>query len=204
MITIVDYGLGNLGSVKNMLTKLGCDSVITDDPNQVIRSKKIILPGVGSFDEGMNQIKEKGLFDILNTKALDEKIPILGICLGAQLMTRSSEEGHEDGFSWFDAQTKKFNLDSISGKWPLPNIGWRDVKDYQNYKLLDSIQEEPRFYFVHSYYLESNDPEIVSLTSHYGIDFSCGLHKDNLHCVQFHPEKSHRFGFYFLEQFIKI
>ena len=103
-------------------------------------------------------------------------------------MTRSSEEGHEDGFSWFDAQTKKFNLDSISGKWPLPNIGWRDVKDYQNYKLLDSIQEEPRFYFVHSYYLESNDPEIVSLTSHYGIDF-LRTHKDNLHCVQFHPEK---------------
>lgn len=204
MITIVDYGLGNLGSVQNMLTKLGESSVITSDANIISNASKLILPGVGSFDTGINKIRELGLESVLNQMALNKKIPVLGICLGAQLMTNSSEEGVEKGFGWFDAETKKFNHSGIIGKWPLPNIGWRDIKNNKDYPLLDGIKRLPRFYFVHSYVLTPNDDSIISMRSEYGYDFACGLHRDNLHCVQFHPEKSHSFGFKFMNNFINI
>lgn len=204
MITIVDYGLGNLGSVQNMLTKLGEKSVITSDSNVISNASKLILPGVGSFDTGINKIRELGLESVLNQMALNKKIPVLGICLGAQLMTNSSEEGVEKGLGWFDAETKKFNHSEQMEKWPLPNIGWRDIKNNKDYFLLDGIQRQPRFYFVHSYVLTPNDDSIISLSSDYGYNFACGLHKDNLHCVQFHPEKSHSFGFKFMNNFINI
>jgi imidazole glycerol-phosphate synthase subunit HisH len=204
MITIVDYGLGNLGSVQNMLTKLGESSVITSDANVISNASKLILPGVGSFDTGINKIRELGLESVLNQMALNKKIPILGICLGAQLMTNSSEEGVEKGLGWFDAETKKFNHSGIIGKWPLPNIGWRDIKNNKDYPLLDGIKRLPRFYFVHSYVLTPNNDSIISMRSEYGYDFACGLHRDNLHCVQFHPEKSHSFGFKFMNNFINI
>lgn len=204
MITIVDYGLGNLGSVQNMLTKLGEKSVITSDSNVISNASKLILPGVGSFDTGINKIRELGLEGVLNQMALNKKIPVLGICLGAQLMTNSSEEGVEKGLGWFDAETKKFNHSEQMEKWPLPNIGWRDIKNNKDYFLLDGIQRQPRFYFVHSYVLTPNDDSIISLSSDYGYNFACGLHKDNLHCVQFHPEKSHSFGFKFMNNFINI
>jgi imidazole glycerol-phosphate synthase subunit HisH len=204
VIAIIDYGLGNLGSIQNICRKLGAEATLTNDAAVIMEADKIILPGVGSFDAGMGNLRTLGLEPVLNKKVLVEKTPVLGICLGAQLMTKSSEEGVEAGLGWFDAHTKKFNLVDVSGKWPLPNIGWRDVEIHNNYGLLDSIEDVPRFYFVHNFYMEVKHRNIVSLTSRYGVEFVCGLHKENIHCVQFHPEKSHRFGLEFFKKFIKL
>lgn len=205
MITIVDYGLGNLGSIKNMLRKIGFDAIISGDQADIANATKLILPGVGAFDSGMRHLKQNGLIDILNTKALDERVPVLGICLGAQLMTRRSDEGDEPGLGWFAAETRKMQFDGIPGRWPLPNIGWRDVFAQNGYGLLpDPTHVPPRYYFVHSYFLDADSPDIVSVTSEYGFEFACGLSKDNLHCVQFHPEKSHIFGKHLLKSFAEL
>jgi imidazole glycerol-phosphate synthase subunit HisH len=204
MIGIVDYGLGNLGSIKNMIRKLGFSSVISSDPQIIAGASKLILPGVGAFDTGMRNLRDFGLLDVLHHKALVEKAPILGICLGAQLMTKSSEEGSSPGLGWFEAETVKFCFDGISGKWPLPNIGWRDVQGINSPYLLSGFTGVPRFYFVHSYFLRSAVADIVSMTANYGFDYSCGLNKDNLYCVQFHPEKSHKFGMQLLRKFLEL
>lgn len=203
MITIVDYGLGNLGSIKNMVRKVGGTASIGSTTQEITQAKMLILPGVGAFDSGMKQLRESGLIDILNQRVLEDKVPVLGICLGAQLMTRSSDEGAEEGLGWFDAQTLKMDFTDIPGKWPLPNVGWRNVEAVNSYNMLDGIEETPRFYFVHSYYLSTDDSSIVSMTSNYGFDFACGLRRENIHCAQFHPEKSHAFGMQFFRNFLK-
>ncbi len=204
MIGILDYGIGNLGSIKNMLRKIGSQSVITSDPSEIKSVDKLILPGVGAFDTGMEQLQKSGLVDLLHERALDDKIPILGICLGAQLMTKGSEEGNLPGLGWFDAETVRFQLDNIEGKWHLPNIGWRDVTDEDEGPLLAGFDRPPRFYFVHSYYMRAADLSIVSMTTQYGLPYHCGLRSNNLHCVQFHPEKSHRYGMQLLQNFAKL
>ena len=204
MIGILDYGVGNLGSIKNMLRKIGSPSIITADPQEIKAADKLILPGVGAFDTGMEQLEKSGLVDLLHERALQDKIPILGICLGAQLMTKGSEEGNLPGLGWFDAETVKFEFDGIEGKWHLPNIGWREVTDQDTGPLLANFDRPPRFYFVHSYYMRSNIPSIVSMTTKYAFPYHCGLRAGNLHCVQFHPEKSHRFGMQLLRNFAEL
>lgn len=204
MIVIVDYGIGNLGSIKNMLRKIGAAAAISSDPAVIKSAEKLILPGVGAFDTGARQLRESGLVDLMHERALHDKIPVLGICLGAQLMTRASDEGVEPGLGWFDAETRKMEFDGIPGKWPLPNMGWRDVEFRDGYPLMQGYEGPPRFYFVHSYYMKPDKPELASVTSNYGFDFACGLSRDNLHCVQFHPEKSHSFGMRFLRNFAEL
>ena len=202
MIVIVDYGLGNLGSIKNMLRKIGYDATISAEKTTIEAASKLILPGIGAFDSGMNHLLETGVVDVLHTRALEDEIPVLGICLGAQLMTRRSDEGETPGLGWFEADTRKMVFDGIAGKWPLPNIGWRDVSRQNDYAILTGYGNHmPRFYFVHSYYLDADTPDIVSMTAKYGFEFACGLHRGNLHCAQFHPEKSHTFGKQFLKNF---
>ena len=203
MPVIIDYGVGNIGSIKNMIRKVGGNPTIGSTINDIARAEMLILPGVGAFDSGMRHLHDSGLVDILNERVLDDKIPVLGICLGAQLMTQSSQEGTEKGLGWFDAQTLRMDHSSISGKWPLPNVGWRNVIAQNRYKMLEGMIEEPRFYFVHSFYMYSKTPDIISITSEYGFEFACGLSKDNIHCVQFHPEKSHAFGMQFFSNFLK-
>ena len=204
MIVIVDYGLGNLGSIKNMLRKIGYSSIVSSNPDEISKASKLIFPGVGAFDTGMKHLTDSGLIDILGYKALIEKIPVLGICLGAQLMTRSSEEGCLPGLGWFEAETLKFQFEGIAGKWPLPNIGWREVFDANVSPLLSGFTSIPRFYFVHSYFLKPIDRNIVSMNVRYGFEYVCGLSKGNLHCVQFHPEKSHKFGMRLLRNFAEF
>ena len=205
MITIVDYGLGNLGSVKNMLSKIGVDARVSSDPGAILDSTKLILPGVGSFDTGMQKIRESALREPLDRMALEEQIPVLGICLGAQLMTKKSEEGDEPGLGWFNAETVKFNHSAVEGRWPLPNIGWRDVDNCNNSPLLRSRDDSsPRFYFVHSYVMTTEVQSIVSMTTTYGYRYVCGLQDKNLFCVQFHPEKSHSFGFNLFRNFVEL
>ena len=168
MAVIIDYGVGNLGSIKNMIRKVGGKSLIGSTKEAIGQAEMLILPGVGAFDSGINHLRASGLWDILNQRVLEDKVPVLGICLGAQLMTKSSEEGKEQGLGWFNAKTLRMDFSGIPGKWPLPNVGWRNVSAQNGYSMLNEIEETPRFYFVHSYYMSANDPSIVSMTASYG------------------------------------
>jgi glutamine amidotransferase len=202
MIVIVDYGLGNLGSIQNMLKRLGFHSIISSELAVIERATKLILPGVGSFDTGIRNLHDLGLWRLLNDKAIVQDVPVLGICLGAQLMCKRSEEGCLPGLGWFDAEVlgfdKRFEGDK---RLPVPNMGWRNVEINRQSKLLTDIQENPRYYFVHSYFLNACNQEDVILTAQYGFPFAAALNKGNIYGVQFHPEKSHKFGFALMKNF---
>lgn len=200
MIVIVDYGCGNLNSIRNMLKKIGFESVVSSSVNDIAVASKIILPGVGSFDTGMNSLHEIGYFPVLTEKALKEKIPFLGICLGMQLMTNGSEEGKQKGLGWIDADTRKFTSNE---KLKIPNMGWNEVDVKKENKLFSGIIH-PRFYFVHSYYIQSRNADNILATANYGIEYTCAFQKENLFGVQFHPEKSHKYGMKLLTNFAKL
>jgi len=201
MITIVDYGLGNLVSVKNMLKKLGAESVITDNVAEISAAEKIILPGVGAFDNGMLLIKQKGLLEVLNKKALQDKIPVLGICLGMQLLTKGSEEGIEKGLGWIDAQTVKFTFNDKTLK--IPHMGWSYIDVKKENKLIKR-ESKHRFYFVHSYYVKCNNSSDEIAICNYGTAFTCMFNHENIYGAQFHPEKSLKFGMELLNNFNKL
>ena len=205
MIAIIDYGLGNLGSVQNILKKIGYrDSVITSDHSTIKEAQKLILPGVGSFDNGMKKLKDLGLTVLLREEIKSKSKPILGICLGMQLMTNSSEEGVLPGLGFFDADTKKFNFTDGQLKLKIPHMGWNEVHFIADSPLLKNMEKENRFYFVHSYYVKCNDPGDVLITCNYGSEFTCGIQKDKIFGVQFHPEKSHRFGMQLMKNFVEL
>tara|TARA_A100000171_G_C2138465_1_gene152428 strand:- start:447 stop:1067 length:621 start_codon:yes stop_codon:yes gene_type:complete len=199
---VIDYGTGNISSIQNMIKKVGYKSQITSDISIIEKAERIILPGVGSFDFGMNQIKKLGLYDIINHKVTVEKVPTLGICLGMQLMSSGSEEGVIEGFNWFNGKLKKFAFNDQGVNRKVPNMGWRQV-EFINKELNEAFHEDPRFYFVHSFYYEFSNSEEVFSTTNYGFKFTCGLKKENIVGVQFHPEKSHKFGKVFFERFFE-
>jgi glutamine amidotransferase len=203
MIVIIDYGLGNLSSIKNMLKKIGERNVIISSDLEVIKNaSKIILPGVGAFDTGMRHLAEYGLKDILDKKALIEKVPFLGICLGMQLMTNGSEEGVLPGLGWFYANTVKFKLEDSSLK--IPHMGWNYVQNINRNNIFLKEDKKYRFYFVHSYHVQCNNENDVLFTTNYGNEFHSAIQKDNLIGMQFHPEKSLHFGMDIFESFAKI
>jgi len=202
MIVIIDYGLGNLGSIKNMLKKIGVDSVITSDLDTISNAKKIILPGVGSFDNGIKNLDDLGLIPILNRKVLEESIPILGICLGMQLFTKSSEEGTLDGLGWVNAESVKFKTEHLKERFSVPHMGWEYITQQKESKLMLDMYQESKFYFVHSYYVKCNIDTDVLFGSNYIHDFVSAFEKDNIIGVQFHPEKSHKFGMKLLKNFV--
>lgn len=199
---IINYGLGNPLSIKNMLRKLGADAVITSDANAISNAVNLILPGVGHFETGMQNLEESGLKSLLNDLVLTEKKPILGICLGMQLMTGHSEEGNRDGLNWIDAQTVKFQFDNPAVK--VPHMGWTDTNFRgQVFNNSDFEETPPRFYYVHSYYVKCSDTKDVLAQAEYGgLVFDSGFVKNNIMGVQFHPEKSHVFGMAFLKKFL--
>ena len=203
MIVIVDYGLGNLGSIKNMLQKIGVDSVITSDKEIINDAKKLILPGVGAFHTGMRNLNELNLIDILNKKVVDEKIPILGICLGMQLFTNHSEEGNVNGLGWVDAETIKFKPGDSKTKFSIPHMGWEFVEQIKSSRLFTDMYDDPKFYFVHSYYVQCKKEEDVLLTAKYIHNFDAAFEKDNILGVQFHPEKSHKYGMKLYKNFVE-
>jgi glutamine amidotransferase len=203
MITIIDYNSGNLGSIKNMLKQLGISSQITNNKESIEKTEKLILPGVGHFDYGMQQLKESGLIPLLNKKVLEDKTPILGICLGVQLLTESSEEGIEKGLGWIKGKTIAFDKTKLASNQKIPNMGWTDVGNFNQSKLFENMPEDPRFYFVHSYHLELDNPTDCLVTSNYGYEFAAGIENENILGVQFHPEKSHKYGMKLLENFAK-
>ncbi len=199
MIAIVDYGMGNLYSVKNMLKYLGYESVVTGNADEIKAADKLILPGVGNFGKAMKIINESGIHDILDRKVMEEKTPILGICLGMQLFLGYSEEGECTGLGWIAGDVKHFEL---SGQeWKVPHMGWDYIKRQGNSKLLENPAPDERFYFVHSYYATCKDRNNAVAVTEYGITFDSVIQKGNIVGTQFHPEKSHRFGMNILKNF---
>lgn len=205
MVTIINYGMGNLGSIKNMFKYIGVEAIIESDIDKIAKASKILLPGVGSFDAAMKRINDSNLIEVLNEKALKEQIPILGICLGMQLMTKSSDEGNLRGLGWIDAKTLSFR-NFLQSNVRVPHMGWNYVKISNTSLLTAELKEdeEARFYFVHSYFVRVEDEKNSILKTNYGINFDSAIQKDNIYGAQFHPEKSHKFGMKIFENFARI
>jgi glutamine amidotransferase len=199
MITIVDYNMGNLGSIRNMLKKIGTDCEITSDAGRVAAAERLILPGVGAFDAGMESLERTGLVPVLHERVMEARVPVLGICLGMQLMTRRSAEGRRAGLGWIDADTERFEPTAAALK--IPHMGWNLVQPVRADPLIEDLPEEPRFYFVHSYFVRCRHDADVLLTTRYGESFHSAFGQGNVWGVQFHPEKSHRFGMQVLRNF---
>ena len=203
MIVVIDYGAGNIGSIINMCQRLGVKVIASSDPKEIQNAKKLVLPGVGSFDLGMRKLKESNLIDVLNEKVLIDKTPILGICLGFQLMTKSSEEGEMKGLGWFNAETVKFKIPAKqNSNFKIPHMGWNNTKFVKESQLYSSDFEEPRYYYVHSYHLKTEIKADILCTSNHAYEFVSGLERDNIIGLQFHPEKSHKYGMKIFQNFI--
>jgi len=203
MISVLDYGAGNAGSVVRMLERAGGNAMRIALPDEVLAAKKLVIPGVGAFNHGMSQLAARELLPALNTVALGTRIPVLGICLGMQLMCRTSEEGGLPGLGWIDAEVRRFPV-SETLELRVPHMGWNTLRVVRKNPLISSDGEEKRFYFVHSYKVCCNDPaDPIALTS-YGEDFVAAFQRENLFGVQFHPEKSHRFGMELMRRFVEF
>lgn len=200
-IVIIDYGMGNLRSVYNKCKRVGYSALISNNRNDIIRAEKLILPGVGHFANGMKKLKELDLLDILNKKVIEEKTPILGICLGMQLFCKFSEEGNVKGLEWFDADVVRFNSNNI--RFKIPHMGWNSINPHKESVLLKNLNAEHLFYFVHSYYVRCNNAEDVLTTTEYNTEFVSAIQKGNAIGVQFHPEKSHEWGEQLLKNFLE-
>jgi glutamine amidotransferase len=201
MIIIIDYGMGNLGSIVNMFKKVGAKAEVSSDLDVIAKAHKLLLPGVGSFDKAMEKIDALGMRSVLDEQALVVKKPILGICLGMQLLTRGSEEGSLPGLGWISADTKKFP--SMPGL-RIPHMGWNVVKPASRSHLTHNLPEESRFYFVHSYYVQVDDQRNSILKCEYGISFDAAVQSDNIFGAQFHPEKSHKYGMQIFKNFVNL
>jgi glutamine amidotransferase len=204
-IVVVDYGMGNLGSIMNMLKKVGAKAIRSSSASDVDRAGKLILPGVGAFDAGMKNLSELGLVPVLNRRVIEGRTPILGICLGMQLLARGSEEGQLPGLGWVDADVLKFRFDGIHDKGlKIPHMGWNTVEVGAESRLFGDMGPDPRFYFVHSYHVRCNNEENVLARTFYGYEFVSAVMRDNILGVQFHPEKSHKFGMRLLGNFVRL
>ncbi|MFI5134418.1 MAG: imidazole glycerol phosphate synthase subunit HisH [Chitinophagales bacterium] len=203
MLVVIDYGVSNIGSLLNMLEKIGVKATVAKSAEMLEQSTKIILPGIGAFDAGMRRLNELNLVDVLNQKVLKEKVPVLGICLGMQLMAKKSEEGKLSGLSWFDGEVVRFNFLDSNPKLKIPHMGWNYIDLKKSSRLFGDDAEAKKFYFVHSYYFKTNNSEDILATTNYGYDFVSAIESGNIAGVQFHPEKSHRFGLRLLTNFIE-
>ena len=201
MIAIVDYGIGNLNSIRNMLNKIGVACTITSSPQEIRQARQLIMPGIGAFDAGMSRLIASGLIPTLNEKVMRDRTPVLGICLGMQLMTRGSDEGSLPGLGWIPATTRRFDR-AADPTLKVPHMGWNVARPAKASALLEQCPEEPRFYFTHSYYVACENPQDQLFRVRHGSTvFDAGFERGNLMGVQFHPEKSHRFGMWFLKNF---
>jgi glutamine amidotransferase len=204
MIVVIDYQLGNLGSIINMLKKVGAKAVASSEIEVIEGADKLILPGVGKFDQGMKNLNNLRLISPLSDKVIKNRTPILGICLGMQLFTQRSEEGYSDGLGWIDAETVRFKFENNQNQLKIPHMGWNLVEIYQKDALFEEMYPEPSFYFVHSYHVVcKNENDILAKTFH-GYEFASAVRIENIYGVQFHPEKSHKFGMKLLRNFVEF
>lgn len=203
MISVIDYGVCNLGSMLNMLRKVGAEAQLVSTAAALERAEKLVLPGVGAFDNGMGALRERGLLEALRKRVLHDKIPLLGVCLGMQMLGRRSEEGGTAGLGLIDAEVRRFRFAPDSRK-KVPHMGWNVLTQRRDGPLLRELPARSRFYFCHSYHLVCADPGDVLATADYGGEFVAVLHHDNVYGVQFHPEKSHRFGMALLHNFAEL
>ncbi len=202
-IVIVDYGMGNLSSVRRKLDNIKVNCIISSNPTEILNADKIILPGVGHFSVAMNNLKKLHLIDTLHEAVLTKKTPIIGICLGMQLMTKWSEEGDVAGLGWFDANVVRFNIhDKL--KFKVPQIGWNQINIEKQSVLMNEIENLSEFYFVHSYHVKCNDPNEILNTTDYESIFTSAIEKENIFGVQYHPEKSHDAGEQLLRNFCNL
>ncbi len=194
MIGIVDYGSGNIYAIANIHKRLNIPHVLTSDAYELSRADKLILPGVGAFDETMTCLHQLGLKTLLDELVLNKKVPILGVCVGMQIMANKSEEGQLDGFGWIDANVERLDISKLSEKPHLPHLGWNSIQIKKESKILNHINVHVGFYFLHTYHCACNNEEDILSITNYGLDFTSSFQSNNVFGVQFHPEKSHSNG----------
>jgi len=201
-ITIVDYAVGNLGSIQNMLKKIGVRYKLSSSPRDIEHAEKILLPGVGAFDAAIEALHQRQYFDVLNERVTRDGVPILGVCLGMQLLTEGSDEGGQKGFGWIKGKTHKFDLADYEGDLKVPHMGWNYIQPQRPDRIIDELDETSKFYFVHSYYVKCTQQDDVIARAEHGLQFDAIINKNNVYGAQFHPEKSHRFGMKLLSNFV--
>lgn len=204
MITIIDYGVGNINAFINVYKRVNVPTKIAKTAADLESAQKIILPGVGHFDHAMSELIKSGMREKLDELVMEKKIPVIGICVGMQMMGNSSDEGKLSGLGWIDASIKKFDEAKIKQVTRLPHMGWNDVNPIISNPLFEGLEKDALFYFLHSYYFECNDPNDILATSEYGDRFACAAHHENIYGIQFHPEKSHHYGETLLHNFAKL
>ncbi|EKO58933.1 imidazole glycerol phosphate synthase subunit HisH [Leptospira kirschneri] len=204
MIGILDYGVGNLKAFANVLKGLNFHHQIVKTEQELKGCAKIIMPGVGSFDSVMDKLIESGIREVLSDLIINKKIPILGVCVGMQILASSSEEGSKSGLGWIRGRVKKFNFDRSDSSLTIPQIGWNEVNSTKENTLLKNLEKNPRFYFLHSYYMECEDNKDVIAIANYGGDFTCAVNRENIYGTQFHPEKSHHNGVALIRNFASL
>jgi glutamine amidotransferase len=204
MITIINYGSGNISAIGNIYERLKVPFKVANSPEEVLGSEKIILPGVGAFDETISMLDESGFRSVLDKEVLENKVPVIGICVGMQILAKSSEEGILQGLGWIDGVVKKIDKSLITVKPKIPHLGWNSIEVSRSNSLFNDIDEEEGFYFLHSYYFECNNEADVLSRTFYGKSFASSLNNNNIYGVQFHPEKSHSNGVQLLHNFAKI
>lgn len=204
MIAIVDYGSGNIQAIKNIYDKLKIESFFAKYPEDLLKADKIILPGVGAFDEAMTQLNDSGMRSELDRLVLKNNMPVFGVCVGMQIMSASSDEGELAGLGWFDATVKKFDENEIKLKPKLPHMGWNEIEPQHAHSILTNIDSEKGFYFLHSYYFDCNVSDDILIKATYGKKFTCAVSKGNIFGFQFHPEKSHSNGINLFRNFAEL
>ena len=204
MIAIIDYGLGNIKAIANVYKQLNIVHKVARTIDDLQDSSKLILPGVGAFDHAMKQLEKSGLRDSLDDMVLRKKVPVIGICVGMQMLAQTSEEGSLPGLGWLDATVKKFDTAKLKQRTRLPHMGWNDVVPVVNHRLFHGLENDACFYFLHSYYFHCNNFYDSIATSYYGDSFTCAVNGKNVFGVQFHPEKSHEYGIKLLKNFAEI
>lgn len=204
MITIIDYGLGNVLAFVNVYTRLNIPVAVAKTATDLAGATRLILPGVGSFDHAMEQLDRSGMRETIEKLVLQDRMPILGICVGMQMLANASDEGKRPGLGWIDGQVRKFDVSTMPRGTNLPHMGWNDVRPTVNGGLFRGLESDARFYFLHSYYFECAQAVDVLAQTDYGLDFSCAVRRDNVYGVQFHPEKSHHYGSQLLSNFAKV
>jgi imidazole glycerol-phosphate synthase subunit HisH len=200
-VAVIDYGMGNIGSICNMLRYVGVEPLVSSDPDQLRVADRLILPGVGHFDRAMTNLNETGLAQAICELVLDRRVAILGICLGMQLMCKASDEGTQPGLGFIDAHVQRFQFPK-DRRYKVPHMGWAQLEHERESPLLAGLNGDARFYFVHSYFVKCDDPADVMARSRYGHTFVSAFERDRVRGVQFHPEKSHRFGMQLLRNFV--